>query len=273
MGGACQQGWQQGVSLRRHAATPPPQKLLLCHAGVQDGPELPLAHPGMWNSGGGQVGGSGEAWMGHGRRRGHRWWRWWRRRQAVFFKSTFWGMLRLLGVFWGAESDSPGQNTPRDTWSPQNGVGPARAHYPNGPATTNKSASRVHYYSHCDIHVGCLMGGQNVYGTVLWWIAVTAIHDSNAMPRCGTAVTSGIERMQGIAPSPAKNSNNDYISIPIRSQEGGEEAAPQQNPGSSLAPAPSGARAGGRGKGRGRCCRWPPPSHQLTPPAGADRCW
>ena len=95
------------------------------------------------------------------------------------------------------------------------------------------------------------MGGQNVYGTVLWWIAVTAIHDSNAMPRCGTAVTSGIERMQGIAPSPAKISNNDYISIPIRSQEGGEEAAPQQNPGSSLAPAPSGARAGGEGEGTG----------------------
>ena len=31
----------------------------------------------------------------------------------------------LLGVFWGGESDSPSQNTPRGTWSPQNGVGPA----------------------------------------------------------------------------------------------------------------------------------------------------
>ena len=45
-----------------HAAT---AEVVLCHAGVQDGPELPLALQGMCNSGGGQVGGSREAWVWH----------------------------------------------------------------------------------------------------------------------------------------------------------------------------------------------------------------
>ena len=39
---------------------------------VQDGPELPLALQGMCNSGGGQVGGSGEAWVWHESRAGSR---------------------------------------------------------------------------------------------------------------------------------------------------------------------------------------------------------